>query len=711
MKLFGKKTPGTKGTGRKGAALDIAESVHGSSDGGEKNQKSEAPTVSEKSKQSTGFLKKSVNKIGNILHKKFGSTKTMNDESMSNERFLGEIYKLMVENQEDIKFERQESVEKKRSDDTDEENRHKEIIKALTLRRRPTRAPRRVKEEKKPEAKKKEPGKEPGKEPDKDKVRKESEAKAKKEAEEKAAREKAARDKADKEKADKEKANKEKANKERELQEKANKEKADKERELQEKTKRDQLEKERADAKTAKEEADRKAKEAATQAEKETAKREQEEARKKLEEAEKAKQKAAQEAAEREKQRAADAAQKKAAEEERKRAAEEAKRKAEEEAKRKAEEKLKKEAEEKAKKEAEEKLKKETAEKLKKEEQEKLKKEAEEKTRLEKLKEKKPEPPTASQQPPKPAPKPDVGTATQVITGAVAVTAALAGRQALATNISEHESGDKGYNAYNRGDYFLGKKDEGKYLQKNNIDLSKMSISDYLKRTNKKLKAGGKLDASDPNVLFAVGKYQIVPKTMKGLVEALKLDPDKTFLTQTTQDMLFARGLTKSSRPIVDAYINGKEGVTRDSAILALAQEFASVGVPYDMVRVIPKYTDAKGKEHPEQRINLKKGETFYKKEGGFNNAKNLPDAVGAALDADRLYTKVNAKPKNITSSNSGTQTEQASTTNNTLKGDLNKSNNKDSNSSVGFFGNLFGGGSDTSPTVNDAPIHTRGNK
>jgi hypothetical protein len=256
-----------------------------------------------------------------------------------------------------------------------------------------------------------------------------------------------------------------------------------------------------------------------------------------------------------------------------------------------------------------------------------------------------PAPPSAAPAPP-PVTKPPTAqpSATKIITGAATATAVLTGREALATNISKYESGGKGYNAYNRGDFWLAKKDEGKYLQKNDIDFSKMTITDYLKRTNKKLKAGGLLDASDPNVLFAVGKYQLIPGTMKVMAEKLGLDPDKTYLNKDTQDMLFAKGLTtkgSGGRGAVDDYIGGKQGATRDAAILALAMEFASVGVPYDIkAKSLFKNTLP--------NVDLKKGETFYKAPGGFNKAHNSPEEVGAALDADRT-SKAKLQTNNTT--------------------------------------------------------------
>jgi chemotaxis protein histidine kinase CheA len=255
-------------------------------------------------------------------------------------------------------------------------------------------------------------------------------------------------------------------------------------------------------------------------------------------------------------------------------------------------------------------------------------------------------------------------SASKVITGAATVTAVLAGREALASNISKYESGEKGYNAYNRGDFWLAKREtEGAYLRKNDIDFSKMTITEYLKRTNKNLKAGGLLEPSDPNVLFAVGKYQLIPGTMKVMAEKLGLDPDKTYLNKDTQDMLFVKGLTtkgSGGRFAVDDYINGKEGATRDAAILALAMEFASVGVPYDIkAKSLFKNTLPK--------VDLKRGETFYKTPGGFNKAHNPPEAVGAALDADRA-----SKTKLVTNNNTvGSSLNDSSVNNADIKKDM----------------------------------------
>jgi hypothetical protein len=182
------------------------------------------------------------------------------------------------------------------------------------------------------------------------------------------------------------------------------------------------------------------------------------------------------------------------------------------------------------------------------------------------------------------------------------------GFSALAENITKFESGQQGYagtgyNAYNRGT--IGNKMIGADKP---IDFSTMTIAKYLQH--------GRLKSGDPNKIFAVGKYQIIPDTMEGLVKKLGLDPEKTILDKDTQDLLFNEGLIKQARPNVASYLEGKSN-NRDLAILDLAKEFASVGVPYPAGKATAR------------------GESYYAGIGG-NKAHNPPEAVGSALDADR---------------------------------------------------------------------------
>jgi hypothetical protein len=114
-------------------------------------ESSSSPVVSEKTKDSVSFLKKTANKIGSLFSSKKKSEE-LTTEPMSNTGYLGEIYKLMVKNRDDAKLERQEQVNRKEEEDSEDQKRHEQIIKALTIRRRPK--PKRVvRREKKAEEK------------------------------------------------------------------------------------------------------------------------------------------------------------------------------------------------------------------------------------------------------------------------------------------------------------------------------------------------------------------------------------------------------------------------------------------------------------------------------------------------------------------------------------------------------------------------------
>jgi hypothetical protein len=235
-------------------------------------------------------------------------------------------------------------------------------------------------------------------------------------------------------------------------------------------------------------------------------------------------------------------------------------------------------------------------------------------------------------------------TAAKVATIGAAVGVGLIGKEALAENISKYESrGD--YNAYNKGT--VGNKIVGSDKA---IDFSKMTISEYLER--------GKLKPGDPNRLFAVGRYQIIPKTMEGLIKKLDIDPSKTYLDKDTQDKLFSNGLVGVVRKKVDDYINGRSE-DRDAAILELAQEFASVGIPKDMQIGNKK---------------LKRGDSYYSGIGG-NVAHNSPDDVGKALDVDRAKNLKSKTTDVNLETNMGSKISESSIENKDLKTKNNATN------------------------------------
>ena len=257
-------------------------------------------------------------------------------------------------------------------------------------------------------------------------------------------------------------------------------------------------------------------------------------------------------------------------------------------------------------------------------------------------------------------------TAAKVSVGVAVGTAALLGKESLAKNIAKYEStasagksfGGDEYNAYNRGT-----KDNKILGATAPVDFSKITISEYLKRS--------KLPIDDPNRLFAVGRYQIIPKTMQGLIKQLKMDPDTTYLTPTVQDYLFSKGLIDINRKKVSDYIEGRtNGIdARNEAILQLSKEFASVGVPFDTYRIDKiKQKDGSIKE---VRIELKKGSSYYSGIGG-NKAHNPPELVAAALDEDRAK-KLKISPAEIPR-NVGEEMISNSTQNADMKKDVSQS-------------------------------------
>ena len=257
--------------------------------------------------------------------------------------------------------------------------------------------------------------------------------------------------------------------------------------------------------------------------------------------------------------------------------------------------------------------------------------------------------PTPTAKPPvAPAPKPPtagkIGGVAILAGGAIAGTAALIGKESLAANISKYESGKAGYNAYNKGT--VGNR---MIPSDKPIDFSKMTISEFLRR--------GELKQGDPDRLFAVGKYQIIPTTMKDLIKQLKIDPDTTYLDSATQDLLFTNGLVGQRRKKVDAYVKGQSD-DREGAILELAKEFASVGIPYDM--------DVGKKK-------LRKGDSYYSGIGG-NVAHNSPEQVGAALDADRLKNMQGNKSSAVPSVSTGNKIDSDTKENMGLKKSMQQS-------------------------------------
>lgn len=176
----------------------------------------------------------------------------------------------------------------------------------------------------------------------------------------------------------------------------------------------------------------------------------------------------------------------------------------------------------------------------------------------------------------------------------------LSGKGALASVIAGGESaGDP--TAYNKrvGDKYRSGK--GKTIH--GKALTEMTVGEI-----------SQLQASKE--LFAVGKYQMVPDTMKDALAAGAVNVNEVF-TEGTQDRLFDYLLTRKKS--AKDYITGKNDSLED-ALIALSREWAAVGVPKDM------------KGHHRW---VKKGESYYAGDG-HNKAGISPEIVANALQKDR---------------------------------------------------------------------------
>ena len=152
-----------------------------------------------------------------------------------------------------------------------------------------------------------------------------------------------------------------------------------------------------------------------------------------------------------------------------------------------------------------------------------------------------------------------------------------------------------------------------------------------------KMTVGQVMDEQAKGSLFAVGKYQIIPDTMKGFVSGAGINRDDIF-NEETQDK-FKQYVIDQKRPSVGNYLKGAEGSSLAKAQMALAAEFASVGVPRDM----KKGEYASG--IPARDI--KKGESLYADYRGAGNAASIsPEVIAEALQKEKeLNDKPDPKP------------------------------------------------------------------
>lgn len=142
----------------------------------------------------------------------------------------------------------------------------------------------------------------------------------------------------------------------------------------------------------------------------------------------------------------------------------------------------------------------------------------------------------------------------------------------LAILIAKAESGSTGYNAFNRGT------SGGKIIPAGgSMDLVNMQISEIM--------ALQALPPGSSDRLFAVGRYQCIPGTLKESVKSLNIDTTRKF-NQVTQDLICQEYLLSRKRKPLSAYYKSTD--KNDETLLknagrALAAEFSSIEDPYNL--------------------------------------------------------------------------------------------------------------------------------
>jgi hypothetical protein len=138
--------------------------------------------------------------------------------------------------------------------------------------------------------------------------------------------------------------------------------------------------------------------------------------------------------------------------------------------------------------------------------------------------------------------------------------------------IAKGESANAGgYNAANRGTK------GGKIVPVSEPqNLTGMTVGEIMQRQS--IKFGSR---DEDKKLFAVGKYQVIPDTLKDAVKELKIDPSEKF-TPELQERIFKDYLITKKRPAIAKYLNSptEDPKLLKEAIKATSLEWASVADP-----------------------------------------------------------------------------------------------------------------------------------
>jgi len=141
----------------------------------------------------------------------------------------------------------------------------------------------------------------------------------------------------------------------------------------------------------------------------------------------------------------------------------------------------------------------------------------------------------------------------------------------LAKLIAQGESGNAGYDAFNRG--------SGAPKGTGSVGGQKLSISEM---TIKEIMERQALQPGMPDRLFAVGKYQCIPTTLKDACQKLNIDVEQTF-SPNIQDIICQEYLVARKRSRLMAYYRNPDKNNETflkEAGRSLAAEFASLEDP-----------------------------------------------------------------------------------------------------------------------------------
>lgn len=205
-------------------------------------------------------------------------------------------------------------------------------------------------------------------------------------------------------------------------------------------------------------------------------------------------------------------------------------------------------------------------------------------------------------------------------------------------------SGEGDYNSVNRGLV------RGKNLGAFKTDLSKMTIDQILERN--------KLKASDKNRMNAVGKYQIIAKTMRGAVKAMGLSGGELF-TPELQERIFREFLIPKRKGL-NNYLKGGD-TSINQAIYESSMEWASIPVPAGYKTETGKISDGTS--------------TYYDKNKGNKAKRGHGDGIRNAL--------INIRGSKLSNINASSIQNFAPPIGNPHKGQVNSSNMSASNVTV----------------------------